>query len=544
MKKFFGKYAPIIILLLLSTLTFYRLLRPGIFSMQDDMHIFRLQQFDQCLKDGQIPCRYIPDAGLGYGYPLFNYYSPLPYAIGETFHLIGFSFIDSLKIVFIIIRLLAPIGMFLLAKLFFKNKAAFLAAAIFMFAPYQAIDGYVRGAIAESLAIVLIPFSIYFVLKKQRLAAVIFTTALFLSHNLFALISIPITLFFITLTSPKKLFSSLVPIIFSLGISAFFLIPAILEKNLVHLESMTQGYFNYIIHFATLNQLFVSRFWGYGASLWGPKDDMSFQVGIIQWLVPAISFPLLLISHKIKKNILFIPFILLGLFFVFLTHNQSTFIWKLLPFLAYFQFPWRFLGFAIIFFSLTSGYLITSISKKSLQLPLVVFITILTISLNLSYFKEDIWYSNLIDQQKLTGANLISAQGAGLKDYWPSAAASYPDQVAPSVPWTSNPQDQYILSRYSKTSNQLSLNIDVSSPEITLNLPLVYFPNWQLNVDRLLSPLNIDPRLGYIKVPLTSGSHQINLHLTNTPVRTVANIISIITLIFLFFYFFKDAKKP
>jgi len=50
------------------------LLRPGFFSMQDDLQAFRIQQLDKCLDDGQIPCRWVPDAGYGYGYPQFNYY--------------------------------------------------------------------------------------------------------------------------------------------------------------------------------------------------------------------------------------------------------------------------------------------------------------------------------------------------------------------------------------------------------------------------------------------------------------------------------------
>ena len=108
----------LICLFLVSIITFYRLVQPGYFSMMDDMHVFRLNQFDKCLKDGQIPCRCIKDGGMGYGYPLFNYYSPLAYGVAEVFHLTGFSFINSLKIVFALCHIIGIFGMYFFASLF------------------------------------------------------------------------------------------------------------------------------------------------------------------------------------------------------------------------------------------------------------------------------------------------------------------------------------------------------------------------------------------------------------------------------------------
>ena len=115
---------------------------------------------------------------------------------------------------------------------------------------------------------------------------------------------------------------------------------------------MTQGYFNYINHFTTLKQLFFDRFWGYGASLWGPKDDMSFQIGLIQWLLPLLAlFFAFRKNQKNKYTILTVLFI--GFFFLFLTHNKSTFIWHLFPIMAYFQFPGAFLVLPCFVFALS-----------------------------------------------------------------------------------------------------------------------------------------------------------------------------------------------
>jgi uncharacterized membrane protein len=264
----------LILIFLATVLTFYRLCRPGYFSMMDDMHVFRLDQFDKCLKDGQIPCRFIKDGGMGYGYPLFNYYSPLSYSIAEFFHLFGFNFIDSLKITFSLCHIIGAFGMFFFARIFWGELGAFLSSIIFLFAPYQATDSWVRGAIAESLALNLIPWVFYFLTqfinsKKNKILLTISLTALLLSHNLTSLAIAPVLVIYsiFLLSKNKNLnFKSIldlsIPVLLSLGLSAFFIIPALFEKNLVTVDTMTQGYFQYIIHFVTLNQLFISRFWG------------------------------------------------------------------------------------------------------------------------------------------------------------------------------------------------------------------------------------------------------------------------------------------
>src|SRR5260370_36359340 len=75
------------------------LFHSGLFTMHDDEQVARLSQMYLVLSQGQFPPRWIPDLGFGFGYPLFNFYPPLVYYLGSVIHFIGFSFIDSTKIV-------------------------------------------------------------------------------------------------------------------------------------------------------------------------------------------------------------------------------------------------------------------------------------------------------------------------------------------------------------------------------------------------------------------------------------------------------------
>ncbi len=550
------KKNPILLILLfvISFITFYRLLRPGYFSMMDDMHVFRLQQFDQCLKDGQIPCRFIQNGGMGYGYPLFNYYSPLSYSIAEIFHLTGFSFINSLKITFALCHIIGIFGMYFFASLFWGNLGGFISAVIFLLAPYQATDSWVRGAIAESLALNIIPWVFYFLtkfinsksfenwnLKIENLGLIFSLTALLLSHNLTSLAISPVLIIFSLFLlfknkrlNIKSILNLSIPVLFSLGLSSFFIIPALFEKNLVTVNTMTQGYFQYIIHFATLNQLFISRFWGYGASLWGPIDDMAFSIGLIQWLLPLISI-IFLFFKKSKKNFkLSLLFFFLFLFYIFLTHNKSTFIWKIFPFMAYFQFPWRFLSIAIFSASFLSGLIILLIKSKKNQITALIIITIITILLNFSFFKEDIWYSNLTDQQKLTAKEITAQSSAGLKDYWPKYSKNFPTSFAPDLPVLVQGEADFI--KYYKNSNYSEGYFSVFTPKAIVSLPIVYFPNWELYLDNQKTDYTIDSDLGLIQLDVNQGEHHYELFFKNTNIRNISNIISLISLILIVFF--------
>src|SRR3972149_12338104 len=137
---------PILLILFFSILVSLPLLKPGLFIIHDDQQIARLLLFDQALKAGQFPPRWVDELGFGFGYPLFVFYPPLVYMIGELFHLFGFSFINSIKLVFFTGIFLSGITMYIFAKDLWGEIEAVVAALFYMIIPYRALDVYVRGA--------------------------------------------------------------------------------------------------------------------------------------------------------------------------------------------------------------------------------------------------------------------------------------------------------------------------------------------------------------------------------------------------------------
>jgi hypothetical protein len=482
----------IALIISLSLFSVYRLLPPGFLSLQDDMHVFRLRELHQCLVDSQIPCRYSTNASFGYGSPIFNFYPPLSYVVPEFFHLLGFSLADSIKLLLIISAVIRGLGMYLLAGP--------VAAILYIFAPYQALNTFVRGAIAENLALALLPWLILSLKSKNFVFSTIFSTLLLLTHQLSVVAFLPIIAYFCLIE--KVSFSKLtITCLISIGLSSFFLLPSIFERGFTTNDTMISGYFDYHLHFVSLYQIFVSRFWGYGASTWGPYDGMAFPLGQVQFIVPFLLF---LFSPK-KTKLKIIPLFGLALFFLFLTHQRSTFIWQILPFLAFFQFPWRFIGPAVFLFSYTSGLI--KISRL-----LIAIIAVLAIVLNINFFREDLWYKN---------ANFLSQKSeSGFRDFWPKFGKHFPDKPAPVLTGISN---------FTKTSNQITFISNFDKPTLT-ELPIVYFPGWKATINLKPADIIINPNLGQINLDIPAGKNQVKLYLTDTPIRKAANIISLGTI--------------
>jgi len=527
--------------LLVSFLSFWSLLRPGFFFMQDDMQAMRILQMHKCVLDLQIPCRWVPDMGYGYGYPAFQYYAPLPYYAGEAFHLIGFSIIDSVKAVFIATFLGSAIFMFLFGRSLWGNIGGFVSAVFYTFAPYRALDAYVRGALGELTGLVFLPLIFWAMLQTVKTGKKIYIlylalgyAGLLIGHNLLALFFTPVVLLWfillIVLFGRTNLIKLFVGLLWGFSLSAFFTIPLVFEKQFAHTETLLSGYFNYLAHFVSIKQLFISRHWGFGSSVFGQNDDISLSLGHLHWIVAVATLVIAVISwRKVRKRTLIIGF----LFFVFLgsaflTHQRSTVIWQTFPILAYLQFPWRFLTFAVFASSAIAGFIVWLIQGRSTKILLALILVVAVILLNVGFFKTRNWFP-LTDEGKFSGQSWEKQLTISIFDYLPIYATLPPANRAPDLPETVTGNVAYLS--YQKGTNWQKLKVTVKSSTADIRLPLFDFPGWQVRVDEKKAQINHNNFLGLITFKVPEGEHAINVRLENTPPRTIGNILTIIGLL-------------
>ena len=304
----------ILLVLIIIIIPFvFKLLRVGFFSMYDDMQVVRLWQMDKCFKDLQIPCRWVPDLGLGYGYPLFLYYAPLSYYVMEMIHLLGFSLINAVKFGFIISVFFSGLFFYLLARTYFSKIASLFTAFLYIYAPYRAASIYVRGSMGEAWGFAAIPFVFWgfenYLKKRSIRSGLLFSISLAfisVSHNLTFLMVIPVLVAWILLRiylekiNAKNIKRIIFYALIGFGLASFYLVPLLFERNLVHLETLTSGYFGYRQHFINLKQIFVSLKWGYGPSVMGPNDDVFLGIGPIHSIL--VLGGLVAVAFAFRKN--------------------------------------------------------------------------------------------------------------------------------------------------------------------------------------------------------------------------------------------------
>lgn len=526
---------------------------PGFFGASDDMHIAWLYEMDQVIFFGQIPPRFIPDLSFGFGYPLFNFLFPLPFYIAEIFHLVGLNFVDSIKAVFFLSIPISAFFMYLLLKEFTNRTLSFLGAVIFVYTPYRATDLYIRGAIGEIVSFAILPLLILTVIKltyegkkyKFRwigIGALVFAS-LVLSHNITAYMFVPflfllaiLRLIFLPLDKLKVLGQLLVTLFFGLLISCYFWIPAIMESNLMKKDTV----FNFIDHFPTLRQL-VTPYWGYGASVPGPYDGMSFFIGALNLLLFAAALILIIYFWKRYKNdqrIMIIWAIASIAVAVLMMNYRSSFIWSNLPLLPYFQFPWRFLIITTVMIPI----LVIALDQLKSYKYVFIFLAILAVALNISNFRPqdflgrtDAYYLNRYIPIPIASQEYLNLAEEYLR--LPKDAQMRPDKNYPPVSISSG-SIQIIK------NNGLNVLFSAESNEGALiNYYKYNFPGWEAKIDGGEVKIISGSPFSQISFTLPSGSHEIKISFGETNFKKVLDIISLLSFILAIYLIIIPTKK-
>ncbi len=550
---------PFLVGLILSSVLLWPLIWAPYFTHHDDVQIVRLFEMSRCFIDLQIPCRWVPDLGGLYGYPLFNYYGPLPYYFGEVIYLLTNSLLFSFKIMFAVPFLGSFVFMYLLASKFWGKWGGSLSATFYAFAPYHALDFYVRGAMGEMWSLMFFPAIFWAITRLEEkisinnlLLLAIFIAGLICAHNLSAMIFMPFVLIWIGLLYLKRrkskfLFLSLISFVLGILLSSFYLLPVLSEKNLVHLETTVEGYFSYTEHFKGLKKLFIERFWGYGASVreipGGEKDGLSYQIGwvhLLSWFIAIFGVGILWKKNRwVSLIILFSSFAILLL--IFMVNPRSEFIWKMIDPLKYLQFPWRFLLPIIFFISFISGSFSLAFLKNKKYLWILLLI--LVVLLNFSYFQPE-KFVQIKEKDLISGSYWKKEIMRSIFDYLPIYAKEPPADLAKNR-YQILTGDTQILD-FKEGTNWISFKTETKTHSI-IRLSQYYFPNWKILVDG--REIKIDYKnnsLGLMTFIIGKGKHTVYARLYDTPIRSVSNDITVIifsVILFLFIFQFASVKK-
>jgi len=542
-------FVPFLVLLALSIPAILWLLARGFYEPHDLHHVADIYQMTRAIESGQIPPRLGPDFSFGYGYPLFNFYYVLPFYLGAfSFFLFG-SLIASFKLVFLISAVLSVFGMYLFLREFVGKFPAIVGSVLFLYTPYRAVEIYVRGAMGEALALSLLPFvawAIVRVIKRPKISVIAGASlilALFLlSHNYLWILAAPwfALLILLLVKDQKEKIKRLIRLILvgvlGAGLSIYWWLPALFENKLV--SSTTP--FPLIDHFPFIKQLIIPS-WGHGSSVWGPGDEISFQIGIVNLVVLLSSLVLFIFFRKLFKDrkIYLVSLWALGGFFVtvFMMNIRSLFIWKLIPFYDFIQFPWRLL-FLTTFFTAVLAGAITQVLPKRQGKIIGFLIIVASIAFTFTYFApSQAFYKTDDDYLARFFEDKTYSEDYLLLPNWV-------DERPTSLPISRIEAAGDVQIENIEEINPVHWKANVVVPETSkITFHAYYFPGWFAEVDGEKTAIEPGKPHGQIEIVVSEGEHIVEFYWAETPLRKTADLISLVSLLLLIGFFAKGRIK-
>jgi hypothetical protein len=153
-----------------------------------------------------------------------------------------------------------------------------------------------------------------------------------------------------------------------------FALPALAERQFVGLSVMTSGYLT--MHTTVAPGQWVRFDWGFGSSIDGPQDRLSFQIGILQWIVIAAAVVTTaegLIKGRLNRAAGWICFWLGFIAFAMLMMSRASHpVWAAFPPLIYLQFPWRYLMLISVCCAACAAALLSRVRSEPAQIAIVL----------------------------------------------------------------------------------------------------------------------------------------------------------------------------
>lgn len=584
----FKRFTGIFIIIILSIFAVKPFFNSGFFPIHDDTQVARVFEMHKSLSDGMFPVRWVADLGYGYGYPIFNFYAPLAYYKGAAFMFLGFDALNATKIMMVLGIFLSGVFMYFFANEFWGKTGGVISALLYIYAPYHALDIYVRGDVAEFWAYAFIPLAFFAVYKiyqnlkfiefkantsgsvKPKFAkngkshallrngqnskviinnqkitwlfvclGAISYAAIILSHNLTAMMASPFLFAFSLILYIKlrtigiiyKPYFILLSLLLGIILSAFYWLPVFPELSYTNVLSVVGGGSKYEDHFACASQLWNSP-WGFAGSAPGCIDGFSLKIGKLHILLSLFSLSVLYFMARKNKDefILVGYFIFTTLFSIFLMLDRSKFVWDLIPHMAFFQFPWRFLLITSFFVSFLGGSIIYLIPKdrKFLVYIIGILVSIAVIILNYKVFVPQ---KNLnVNSENYVSKYALNWTTSKISDEYMPRNYFIPlaPQLMPKGIVVKNEQIQTSITTYK--TNRLFIKANARK-NADLSINLAYFPGWHVFIDQKQVWFKYHNRGLTLTVP--KGEHTIDIRFIQTPYERAGNILSIAGVIIL-----------
>jgi uncharacterized integral membrane protein len=518
-----------VIVFCISLLPLLDLFHPGLPVTHDGQdHVARIANFYQSLSEGNPVPRWGANLNWGYGHPVLMFLYPFSSYTASFFHMMGFSFVDSTKLVFALAYIASILSMYLWAGSVWGTIPGVVAAVLYGFAPYRFVDLYVRGAIGEHMAFVFLPLILWGLseLKKDRtslrgpLTIAVGTAALILSHNALSIMFLPLVALYalyVFLYDGKRQLDLLLASAAYVGMgflfSVFFWAPAFLEGKYTLRDIVTAGQFDG--RFVPWSW-FVYSPWSYGGS-----DMLSKSLGWAQLAV--IAFAVMYCLRRNKFRILLAGILSILLISLSIMTQASSGVWSHISLLQKFQFPWRFLSVSVFASAVIGGLVIALAGKKRMVIAIAVCALAVLGTVHMWHARE----YKIYPETFYTGIYRGTTDTGESSPIWSIRFMEH--EASSSMSLISG--DASIAAQV-RTTTRHTYHVTAKIGSRLVDNTL-YFPGWNVLVDRTPVTLQFqDPRYrGLMTFTVLPGTHTVDVVFTDTKIRKGSNAVSLISVV-------------
>jgi hypothetical protein len=272
---------------------------------------------------------------------------------------------------------------------------------------------------------------------------------------------------------------------------------------------------------------------------------MSFQIGVVNLLVVLLSSALLVFSRKLFKDrkIYLVSLWALGGFFVsvFMMNIRSLFIWRIIPFYEFIQFPWRLLFLTTFFTAVLAGVITQVLSKRQGKIAGFLII-IASIVLTFTYFAPSkVFYKTDDDYLSRFFADRTIF---GKRDEFSKQYIGYSEDYLLLPNWVDERPTNLPISRVEAVGDVRIEDIEEVSPvHWKVNITALersriifhayYFPGWFAEVDGEKTAIEPGEPHGQIEISVPEGEHTVEFFWAETPLRKAADWVSLSSLFLL-----------
>lgn len=533
-------FVPVVIILIIFPFMFLHFRSSNFFITHDGpFHIERTFNLLSSLKEGNFPPSWTNLYNSGFGSPIFLYLFPIPYIISVLLALTGLDLVSVVKLDFLFWDLVAATGMYLWLRrgLAFSKTASLVGAIFYLYSPANIAQVFVRGSLREFAGAAVFPFvllEIKNLSERVNLStigrAALLMAIFLLTDGITVVMFLPLILVYtayLLFTNQRKVPFTVgltVSSLITLLISSYLYLPFIFEMKFL------RGPTNYYLeHFVYWWQLFDYH-WGFGFSLAGQNDSMSFQLGIINLAALGLLIALFLKKH-LSLSVLDKLFLILLVCYLFLIVEGplSHLIWRLIPPLQLIQLPWRLLIPIIFIFSVAAASLVNKL-KLTQKWVIIIFVGVLLVSFR--YLRTN---QVFVFEPGYLLKN--SGDATAYHEFIPvwrsntSEFANFPNRVEvisgeAVIGTVTEKNSEYYFELTSKNGAKVRLNA-------------LYYPGWKAQINESETPITISTNKsrpltdkrdlsGLMVITVPPGKHQISFFFADTPIRQVGKWLTII----------------